>query len=178
MECACGVRRFCPVCPLPPRAAGSHWESGPPAGHSGPTQSWKPLHGVRGSGAGAGAFGNVLEQEQQTCSQASGNSYALPGALSLPPGFLLLRASVSPSEPKPVLAWTPRTSPTTSPGSERSRGLSPLSPHCAERRCADRAHPHPQCAESHQPGSSRSSIRPFQPGFPKTSSPSDFLPKS
>lgn len=98
------------------------------------------------------------------------------------PGFLLLRASVSPSAPKPTLAWTPRPPPTTSPGPERSRGPrgpSPVSPCPA----ADRAHL--QCTSTwvlavfHPIFSARVSFFFFfPPGFPKTSSPSDFLPNS
>ena len=65
--------------------------------------------------------------------------------LSPLPGFLLLRASVSPSAPKPTLAWTPRPPPTTSPGPERSRGPrgpSPASP------CPTTDRAHPQCTST------------------------------
>lgn len=158
-----------------PWAAGSHGEGGPPAGHSGPTQSWKPRHGARGPGAGRSLW-------ERSGAGAANLLSSLREQLRPPRSPLPSRPSccgpVSPSAPTPALAWTPRSPPTTSPGSERSRGPSPLSPHSAECPCADRAHPHPPRTEAHQPGSSRFSIRPFQPGFPKTSSPSDFLPKS
>ena len=80
MEGACGVQRFCPVCPPPPRASGSHWGKRVSArlqDTRAPPRAGSPF-------TGWGAW-TLSGQEQQTRSR---NSYALPGALPtsrLPP---------------------------------------------------------------------------------------------
>lgn len=160
---ACGARRFCPFCPLRPglQAATLQDTRAPPRAGSPFTG-----RGLRGPPWPSGR------------SRAKSSKLALkpPGAATprrgpppsrLPPAA---GASVSPSAPKPALACTPRPPPTTSPGPEHSRG--PRGVPSRRRPCSSSGR------DSHQPGSSRSSIRPSQPGFPKTSSPSDFLPNS
>lgn len=97
---------------------------------------------------GAPSRGGGLGRSRGRSSKRVAGTATPSQGLSPLPGFLLLRASVSPSAPKPTLAWTPRPPrppPTTSPGPEHSRGPrgpSPASP-CPT---ADRAHP--QCAST------------------------------
>ena len=99
---ACGVRRFCPFCPPRPglQAATQQDTRAPPRAGS-------PF-------TGRGAW-TLSGQEQQTRSQASRNSYALPGAL--PPSWLPPAAGVrqsfcaqahpclDPSAPSHDLSW-------------------------------------------------------------------------
>ena len=110
MEGACGVQRFWPVCPPPPRAAGSHRGKRVSA-HLQDTRA-PPRAGSPFTGRGAWTLSG---QERQTRSQASRNSYALPGALPpswLPPAAGVLQSfcaqahpCLDPSAPSHDLSW-------------------------------------------------------------------------
>lgn len=156
-------------CRKPPGKAGV----GPPAGHSGPTQSWEPLHGARGLDTlGAGAA-NALSSLQEQLRPPRGSSPFLASSCCGRPSVLLRPSPPLPGPlgplPRPLLAQS-------AAGALGARPLCPRAPPQTVLICS-----------AHQPGSSRSSIRSsqpgflfffFPPGFPKTSSPSDFLPNS
>lgn len=136
-----------PGCRKPPGKTGV----GPPAGHSGPTQSWEPLHGARGLDAlGAGAA-NALSSLQEQLRPPRGSSPFLASSCCGRPSVLL-----RPSPPLPgPLGPLPR--PLLAQSAAGALGARPLRPRAPPQTVLIRS--------AHQPGSSRSSIRSSQPGF-------------